>query len=100
MNLRALENNKGLPSTPPMEWEELSKRRGRFKITQEAMRECPELIMKVMGTCIVRNVKYDFEYDYIEYTALSPQFSLLGEGAEAPVYDMVIDDKFRWFKWK
>lgn len=72
--------------------EKILRRGGRFKLPVDLIESEPEAVMKFMSGLIVVRAEMMFEQKMIEYTALSPQFELLPEGSEYPLYDGTMDE--------
>ena len=63
---------------------------GRFSISADLINQSPDIIMMVMGRCIITRAEYIIIYDYIDYDAFSPDFDEVEEGAITPKYTIAI----------
>ena len=68
------------------------RRIGRFALSAELVKRDPETARRIMGRCIVVRCEMMFEYNTLEYVALSPDFDEIERGMMSPVYDVIISD--------
>jgi len=66
------------------------KRFGSFSISRKVFGEHPEVVMAVMGRCVIFKCDFLYHSDRFEYIAWSPDFDEVPEGAEALRYTVVI----------
>ena len=51
----------------------------------------PEIIMKIMGKCIITRAEYLHHTDTVEYYAISPLFPILAEGVMPSFYTFTVE---------
>ena len=66
--------------------DDLRQRRGMFDVTTEQMFNEPDLVMDIMGHCIVTKVVYDDIFDRRRYTAISPLFDRVPDNCKPCLY--------------
>jgi hypothetical protein len=72
---------------------------GTFAISEEVIKENPELVLKVMGQVIVIKCEYDYLSGTFKYTAISPYFEEIAPGMEPPGYGINFDDTTEEITW-
>ena len=65
-----------------------SERIGRFSISRAWVEHDAEAVRAVMGRCVVVRCELALHPERFEYTALSPEFDEVSEGAPIPEYDV------------
>lgn len=71
--------------------EQLRGRVGRFAITDDSIKICPDMVLMVMGRVIVLQVGRCEHGSYI-YLAMSPDFDVIEHGETPPGYDWIFHD--------
>ena len=67
----------------------LSKRLGRFRIDWEILQRHPEFVKRCMGECIIIQARdHAFDFEGIEYVAISDWFDEIQTGEAIPYYDL------------
>jgi hypothetical protein len=66
--------------------EDLFKRKGTFSITDEFIKDSPDIVMKILGNMIIVRAEHLFSSGRTEYNAYSPTFDTVTEGEIAPWY--------------
>lgn len=77
-----------------------SRQLGKFELTPELINENPDVVMLVMGTCIVLECTASFVKNSLCYIAISPAFEELEEGMEIPSYDVAYDEDTNEVSWE
>lgn len=75
-----------------------SRRIGTFKVARSLVDETPEMVMKIMGRCVVVDCKLHYVSDCFEYWAISPDFDETQLGQIAPEYSVLIEEIDEQFK--
>ncbi len=68
------------------------RRIGKFILSTEIIDNRPDLVLNIMGRCIVVKVEFSFMDDHLEYTAISEHFKEIPVGGCIPVYVWTVDD--------
>ena len=77
----------------------LKQRRGTFSITREMIEDSEEDVMKLMGQCIVVDVKCSCFENKIQYWALSPKFYVCTP--KDPWFPYIVervDGEYKWIR--
>ena len=69
--------------------ENVTKRKGRFKISRGNVESQPEVVRTVMGKCAILHCNIDQRKDCYEYLAVSADFDEVDEGDIVPEYGVV-----------
>ena len=69
----------------------LNRRRGRFRVTTELVREHPDELMRVLVRCLVVRCEMDYATDSLEYTALSGYFDEVDDYLVTPEYECLLE---------
>ena len=64
----------------------LVRRLGRFRIPRQLVLEQPENIRPFLAECVIVEAQVRWEFDSIEYLAMSERFDEIGAGMQAPEY--------------
>lgn len=67
------------------------KRRGKFRISNDAIAKEPEKVLMIMACCIVVRAESFWAEDVIEYFAISEQFKPVDEGEATPEYGVLFE---------
>lgn len=70
---------------------ELRTRCGKLMIPAQLISQEPELMLRVMGECIVVRAEYLAMYNIFEYHVYSPLLPILDEGTVTPEYNVQFD---------
>lgn len=68
-----------------------NKKRGSFKISLDMIEKQPELVMKIMGKCIVIDSQPLLYEDCIQYIAVSEEFKEIQPGEYIPAYQVIVN---------
>ena len=69
-----------------------NRRIGRFTISSRMIERSPEIVRAAMGRCIIVRCEMLFEFDALEYVAISPDFDEVQQGMISPEYEVIIDN--------
>jgi len=69
-----------------------NRRLGKFTISSMMIERSPEIVRAVMGRCIIVRCEMLFEFDALEYVAISPDFDEVQPGMISPKYDVITDN--------
>jgi hypothetical protein len=64
---------------------------GKFRIARVVVDDQPEMVMAIMGRCVVVDCKLHFISNSLEYWALSPDFDEVPVGAMEPEYSVLVE---------
>ncbi len=68
------------------------RRFGKFRLKVPFIEKNPDLVRAIMGSMIVLRAECLFTSHAIEYEAHSPEFAVISEMEESPVYDVVFNE--------
>ena len=88
---------------PAVVHERLVRRLGRFRISEHAVKNHPEDVMKIMGECLVIRCEMRYDTMTFDYAAISPRFDEVPEWQTPPEYEAMMervntgtDDEPKW----
>lgn len=70
----------------------MKNRKGIFTISRELMYDNPEMVMKIMGKCIILRAECIALNNTIEYHAVSDEFNEVSEGSVVTGYIWQLSD--------
>lgn len=68
----------------------LNRRRGRFRVTSELVREHPDELMRVLACVLVVRCEADYATESLEYTAISELFAEVEDYCVTPEYECLL----------
>ena len=67
--------------------------KGRFRVSQCFIN--PKALLKIMKKFLIIAARYDWQRDFIEYTALSDLFDKVEDGENIPLYEIWIGESLK-----
>lgn len=69
---------------------DLEGRYGKFSIDKKVIDSSDDLVMQIMGMCVILRAEFNYYKKAIDYIALSPHFEPIEMGTLIPEYNIII----------
>ena len=73
---------------------------GASSLSSDLLADYPGIMLRVFHDVVVTRCEHSFDRQAFDYTAVSPHFEVVADGAVAPHYDVTYDEVADTVTWK